>query len=92
MNAEAGSVKYAARGDLSRGTTWQFLVCYPSVLTMVLSADSWQRMTLSRPLRLLCTEMLLSLTCVYIGFIYAIFYMFVPDSISISTLTPFQRV
>jgi hypothetical protein len=26
MNREAGSVKYATRGDLNRGSTWQFLV------------------------------------------------------------------
>ncbi|KAK0636397.1 major facilitator superfamily domain-containing protein [Bombardia bombarda] len=31
--------------------------------------------TLSRPLRLLCTEMLLALTCVYLAFVYAVFYM-----------------
>ncbi|KAK0754875.1 major facilitator superfamily domain-containing protein [Schizothecium vesticola] len=60
MNREAGSFKYATRGDLNRGSTWQFL-----------------KLTLSRPVRLLCTEMLLGLTCVYIGFIYAIFYMLV---------------
>ncbi|KAK1756958.1 major facilitator superfamily domain-containing protein [Echria macrotheca] len=33
--------------------------------------------TLSRPLRLLCREMLLSLTCIYMAFVYAIFYMLV---------------
>ena len=26
MNREAGSFKYATRGDLNRGSTWQFLV------------------------------------------------------------------
>ncbi|KAK1835892.1 major facilitator superfamily domain-containing protein [Podospora conica] len=60
MNREAGSVKYATRGDLNRGSTWEFF-----------------KLTLTRPIRLLCTEMLLALTCVYIGFIYAIFYMLV---------------
>ncbi|KAK0652851.1 major facilitator superfamily domain-containing protein [Cercophora newfieldiana] len=35
------------------------------------------KMTLSRPIRLVCSEMLLGLTCLYLAFVYAIFYMLV---------------
>lgn len=75
MNREAGSFKYATRGDLNRGSTWQFLVRFSCLETVELESNLVQKLTLSRPVRLLFTEMLLGLTCVYIGFIYAIFYM-----------------
>ncbi|KAK0619361.1 major facilitator superfamily domain-containing protein [Immersiella caudata] len=38
---------------------------------------AFMKMTLSRPIRLVCSEMLLALTCVYLAFVYAIFYMLV---------------
>ncbi|KAK0720300.1 major facilitator superfamily domain-containing protein [Lasiosphaeris hirsuta] len=56
-------MKKAAKMNKQAGSRW-----------FIAPAD---RTTLSRPLYLLCTEMLLSLTCVYMAFLYAVFYMLV---------------
>ena len=39
-----------------------------------------QKVILSRPWRLLFGEMVVSLSCAYLGFVYAVFYMLVPST------------
>lgn len=77
LNKEKGSDKYIAPADQDRPgilTTLVSTVANSSVSdTRVLIRI--QKITTTRPIHLLCTEMLVALTCVYMAFVYAVFYM-----------------
>lgn len=78
LNKEAlntGKV-FVAPSDLKRESAW---VEYVSTTSRDISkepTDVKQRTTLSRPWRLLFGEMVVSLSCAYLGFVYAVFYMY----------------
>lgn len=71
--------RFVAPSDIQRESAWASYVSTPwyalGVVAMELGADLAQKTTLSRPWRLLFGEMVVSLSCAYLGFVYAVFYM-----------------
>lgn len=83
LNEEKGGDRYFAPGDQERLGLLATLVSLGSPkpirlrwsnLCDVLLTPS-QKITTTRPLHLMCTELLVTLTCVYMAFVYAVFYM-----------------
>lgn len=78
LNKEKGNVVYMAPADQDRPGIITTLVSLEGQFTYIRShalLTARQKVTTTRPLHLLCTEMLVALTCVYMAFVYAVFYM-----------------
>lgn len=77
LNREQDSVIYVAPADLNRPGILTTLVSTLATSTMSdTTLSPWtQKITTTRPIYLLCTEMLVALTCLYMAFVYAVFYM-----------------
>jgi len=75
-HANAGK-RFVAPSDIKRESAWESYVSMPTKALAVVSLElTWaQKTTLSRPWRLLFGEMVVSLSCAYLGFVYAVFYM-----------------
>lgn len=78
LNKEHECQKYMSPYDVGRGSVARILVRDDPGASKRTTANHFLQLTsLVRPVHLLCTELLLSLFCTYLAFIYTVFYMYV---------------